>query len=88
MVCGGTDTANPRGNLRHLLSGAPLGEFLKPTQLRNLKERPLHAPLLVKEDFDLPMALEASNGVNGDSPFHLLGFAFRHINSPHNYWDE
>ena len=74
VMRGGTYTANPRGNLRHLLGRAPLRELLKPAQLRDLEEGAIHASLLIEEDLDLPVAFKPSNGIDGNPS--ARGFVF------------
>jgi hypothetical protein len=48
-----------------------LRELLKPTQLRDLEEGAIHTPLLIEKDFDLPMALKSSNGIDRNAAFHF-----------------
>jgi hypothetical protein len=67
VVGGGADAADARGDLRHVLGRTALGEFLEAAQLGHLKEGALDLPRVVEEDIDFAVALEARDGVDGDS---------------------
>src|ERR1017187_2462632 len=62
----GTDTADARGNLRHLGEAAPFAEFFEPAKLDHGKSRIRYLARLVEMNRDLRVSLDARNGVDGD----------------------
>ena len=61
-----TDTADARGNLRHLGKIAALAELFEPAKFHHVKSRIRHLARLVEMNADLRVSLDARNGVDGD----------------------
>ena len=73
VVRRGAHAADARGDLRHVLGGAALGELLEAAQLRDLEVGPFHVPRFVEEDVDLAVPLETGDGIDGDAAAGIGG---------------
>ncbi len=66
----GAHATDTRCNARHLLGRAAETEGLEPAQLRNLQEGAMHLAVVIEEDFDFAVSLEAGDGIDGDAFVH------------------
>src|ERR1035441_5428524 len=64
------DTADARGNARHLAVGPALAELLKPAKLDHVELGVRHIAGVVHEYADLGVALDAGYGINDDTLAH------------------
>ena len=67
VVRRGADPADAAGDLRHVLGRPADAEHLEAAQLGDLQVGALHVALLVEEDVDLAVALEARDRIDGDA---------------------
>jgi hypothetical protein len=58
---------HPRGNARHLVERTSFGEFLKPSNLRDVKFGSRDVSLVIEENVDFGVSLDAAHGFDGDA---------------------
>ena len=66
VMRGGADAADAAGDLRHVLGGTAEAEDLEAAQFGHLEVGAFDVALVVEEDVNLAVALEAGDGVDGD----------------------
>jgi hypothetical protein len=67
VMCARSDTTDARNDARKLLDRTALAKALKPPQLGDLKVGVLHLALVVQKNLNLPMSLQAGDGIYGHS---------------------
>ena len=73
VVGGGADPAYSAGDLRHVLGRAAKAKHLEPAQLGHLHVSPFHVALVIQEDVNLAVALEAGDRLDEDAAPLALG---------------
>ncbi len=66
-VADGADAADARGDAGHFAVGPALAEFLEAAKLDDVKLGVGHVALVVHENADLGVALDAGHGINDNS---------------------
>ena len=72
MVRLGTDAADARRQVGHVLGEPTDAELLEAAQLRDLQVGVLHLAFVVEEDVDLAVPLQPGDGIDGDPGHHVL----------------
>src|ERR1039458_1460790 len=72
VMRGRADTTDAARDLRHILRRAAEGEHLEAAQFRDLQIGAFHIALVIEEDVDLTMALQACDRVNGEAATAIL----------------
>jgi hypothetical protein len=72
-MCGWANSANPAGDLGHILGRAADAENFEPAQLRDLQIGALDVAELVEEDVDFAVAFEAGDWIDRDLAWDWSG---------------